>query len=87
MEWNPITHPYCRGCPFYQSVGQFIYELERDPSKRKCKFLRQCGRIAKMQAPAKDAGAAQRQASLEDTADGRPPRDTVRAKQNGGKLK
>ena len=75
MEWNPITHPYCRGCPFYRSVGQFIYELERDPSKRKCRFLRQCGRIAKMQAPAKDAGDVQRQTSLEDTADGRPPRD------------
>lgn len=56
MEWDPNTHTYCRGRPFYQSVGQFIYELER-------------------------------QASLEDTAYGRPPRDTEGAKQNGGKLK
>lgn len=80
MEWNPITHPYCMGCPFDQSMGQFIYELERFPSKRKCRFLRQCSRIAKMQAPAKAAGAAQRQSSPEDTADVRPPRGYCKGK-------
>lgn len=46
MDWNPITHDFCRACPLYEPAGQFIYELERAPSKRVCKYLAHCNRVA-----------------------------------------
>ncbi len=39
MSWNPETQDYCRNCNCYQSIGTYIYELERSPAKRKCKHL------------------------------------------------
>lgn len=47
MEWNPETHDYCHGCPNYESVGNYIYQLQSSAAKRKCKHLSRCGRVAK----------------------------------------
>ena len=41
-DFNPAYRPYCYGCPHYQGVGQFAYELERDPAARKCRHLARC---------------------------------------------
>lgn len=46
MDWNPETQAYCRNCNCYQAIGTYIYELERDPAKRKCKHLARCKRVA-----------------------------------------
>ena len=48
MNWNPITKPYCKECPFYEPEGMYVYQLERDPELRKCKHLRICNRISKL---------------------------------------
>lgn len=48
MNWNPITKPYCKDCPFYVAEGDYIYQLERDENLRKCRHLRICHRISKM---------------------------------------
>lgn len=45
MSWNPETQDYCRNCNCYQSIGTYIYELERSPAKRKCKHLARCKRV------------------------------------------
>lgn len=47
MGWNPETYSYCCGCPHYESIGQYIYELSR-PAKRKCKHLQRCRRVAEL---------------------------------------
>ena len=48
MGWNPETYAYCCGCPHYESVGQFIYELS-SPAKRKCRHLQRCRRVAEFE--------------------------------------
>lgn len=47
MGWNPETYSYRCGCPHYESIGQYIYELSR-PAKRKCKHLQCCRRVAEL---------------------------------------
>lgn len=42
MNWNPEKKPYCKGCPHYQCIGNYIYELERDPKMRLCRHTSRC---------------------------------------------
>ena len=46
MNWNPNTHDYCRGCSHYEAVGEYVYQLQSSPAKRKCRHLARCGRVA-----------------------------------------
>lgn len=46
MEWNPKTHDYCHGCCHYEPTGDYVYQLQSNPAKRKCKHLARCGRVA-----------------------------------------
>ena len=48
MDWNPQTYTFCRDCPFYNSEGRYIFELEENPKLRKCKNLRACHRAAQL---------------------------------------
>lgn len=50
MDWNPYTYEFCRACPYYRASGEYIYQLERDPAKRKCRYAPQCRRAAKISA-------------------------------------
>ena len=47
MNWNPETRSYCKDCPHYNPVGTYIYQLEADPRKRKCQYLKICGHVVK----------------------------------------
>ena len=47
-SWNPVTHPFCENCQFYESEGRYIYQLERDPKERMCQHTRRCLRVAKL---------------------------------------
>lgn len=44
---NPETHDFCRQCPYYRPVAQYNYQLS-NPSKRKCRHLTVCNRVAKV---------------------------------------
>ena len=45
-QWNPNTRPYCKGCPYYEPNGRYIYLLERDPKERMCRHLNRCKWVA-----------------------------------------
>lgn len=48
MDWNPYTYEFCRACPYYRASGEYIYQLERDPKLRKCRYLRICKRAVEI---------------------------------------
>lgn len=48
MTWNPEKKPYCKKCPNYQPVGQFVYELQRSLSKRECQHAKRCARVDRL---------------------------------------
>lgn len=45
MGWNPEKKPYCKGCPNYEAMGRYVYELERDPKMRECRHAGRCKRV------------------------------------------
>ena len=45
MGWNPETYDFCHGCSHYESVGQYVYEMN-SAAKRRCKHLARCRRVA-----------------------------------------
>ena len=51
-DYNPVTHPWCRDCPNYDPVAQWIFQIEREPEKySKCKHLSICYRAVKAAMP------------------------------------
>lgn len=53
MDYNPVTHPFCKDCPHYKPVGTYISELNRPGEEgrrnRKCRNLAICFRVSKME--------------------------------------
>ena len=49
-DWNPYSYEFCHGCPYYRASGEYIYQLERDPKERLCRYAPQCRRAAKISA-------------------------------------
>lgn len=52
MNYNPETYLFCKSCPYYKPVGDYIYLLKR-PGKegrenRKCRNLAACLRVSKI---------------------------------------
>ena len=47
-DWNPYTHQFCHSCPHYRSEGEYIFELEENPKLRRCRYLPQCYRVARI---------------------------------------
>lgn len=45
---NPVTNPFCQDCKFWKPVGFYTWEREKNPDKRKCKYLKQCERVYKL---------------------------------------
>jgi hypothetical protein len=49
IDWNPHTYSFCLDCPYYRASAEYIYQLERDPKLRKCRFTAQCKRAVNVQ--------------------------------------
>ncbi len=52
VNYNPVTHPFCKNCPHYKPNGNYVYELEypgkQGRQNRKCRNLKICLRISKI---------------------------------------
>ena len=48
MDWNPYSYEFCHGCPYYRASGEYVYQLERDPKERLCRYAPQCRRAVKI---------------------------------------